>query len=120
VFAVSGGIYDPASVGCHHLIKNHQAHLLTSASDILENMNWNLEVAAPTINAPSILSRLLVLTEIEKGTLRTMEKIQHAVALTELSTKTQIPLNTLATVLLGLEMKKAVRMLPGEKVRLAA
>lgn len=41
VFAFPGPIHHPQSEGCHALIKNQQAHLLTSAADLLSAMNWS-------------------------------------------------------------------------------
>ena len=41
IFAVTGDIYADNMQGCHHLIKTHQAHLLTDAKDIITMMQWN-------------------------------------------------------------------------------
>lgn len=40
VMAVPGRVTDEASAGCNHLIRKEKAHLLTSAADIVELMNW--------------------------------------------------------------------------------
>lgn len=40
VFAFPGPIHQLQSEGCHCLIKNQQAHLLTSTTDLLQTMNW--------------------------------------------------------------------------------
>jgi DNA processing protein len=42
VFAFPGPIQHPQSEGCHNLIKNQQAQLLTSAADLLTAMNWSV------------------------------------------------------------------------------
>lgn len=118
VFAVCGGIYDPYSVGCHNLIKTHQAHLLTSAADVAHVMNWDAE-ASTSIAALRVVERLPELTEVEQGAVQTIGKLQKEVHIDELSYQSQIPLNKLATVLLQLEIKKVVKCLPGSKVRLA-
>ncbi|MGB0356928.1 MAG: DNA-processing protein DprA, partial [Cytophagales bacterium] len=42
VFAVPGKITSAHSKGCHHLIKTHQAHMITSAQDLSYIMNWDV------------------------------------------------------------------------------
>ena len=119
VFAVSGGIYEPYSAGCHQLIKTHQANLLTSAADIIYTMNWDEEVGTSK-NTPDVLGSLPELTEVERGAVQTIGRLQKEVHIDELSYQTQIPLNQLAVILLQLELKKIVKVLPGKKFRLAA
>lgn len=40
VFAVPGRPADISSGGCNHLIRKNKAHILTSASDFIEDMDW--------------------------------------------------------------------------------
>jgi len=116
VFAVSGRIDDPYSAGCHHLIKTHQAHLLTNAADIMDAMGWHKKAVAsrPVVD---VLARLPELTEAERGAVQTIGKLE--IHIDELSYKTQLPPNQLLAVLLQLELKKIVKFLPGNKFRLA-
>jgi DNA processing protein len=119
VFAVSGGVYEPYSAGCHHLIKTHQANLLTSAADIVHAMHWDQAIPASK-NVMDVLDRLPELTEAERGAVQTIDKLQKEVHIDELSYEAQIPLNQLSAILLQLELKKIVKCLPGKKFRLAA
>lgn len=119
VFAVGGSIYDPYSAGCHQLIKTHQAHLLTSATDIVDAMNWDEEEVTAKCR-PSVLASLPELTEVERGTVQTIGRLQKEVHIDELSYQAQIPPNQLGGILLQLELKKIIRSLPGKKFRLAA
>ncbi|MEL6539548.1 MAG: DNA-processing protein DprA [Bacteroidota bacterium] len=119
VFAVAGSIYDPYSTGCHQLIKTHQANLLTSADDIICALNWDQEIAASKHNLLP-LNRLPELTEPERGTVQTIDRLQKEVHIDELSYQTQIPLNQLAATLFQLELKQIVKPLPGNKFRLVA
>ena len=117
VFAVCGGIYDPYSVGCHHLIKTHQAHLLTNTADIAYIMNWH--TGMPTVQpSQSILEQFPELTKAERLAIQAFEKLQKEVHIDELSYQSQIPLNQLAAVLLQLELKNMIRFLPGKKFKL--
>ena len=42
VFAVPGHPYQSTNSGCNDLIKNHAAHLLTNAADMIRVMGWSL------------------------------------------------------------------------------
>lgn len=117
VFAVSGSIDAPYSVGCHHLIKTHQAHLITSAADIVDAMRWDKAVPASK-NILDVLDRLPELTEAEKSAVKTIGR--REIHIDELSYQTQLPPNQLLTILLQLELKKIVKFLPGNKFRLTA
>lgn len=118
VFAVSGGIYDPYSTGCHYLIKTHQASLLTSAADIVEALNWDITASAKT-NSPNKTRKFTNLTEIEKGAVSTMGQLQKEVHIDELSQQAKIPMDQMAAIILSLEMKRIVQIMPGRKLRLA-
>lgn len=107
VFAVSGDIYAPYSVGCHHLIKTHQAHLLTSAADLVDALHW--DKAAPT--STSGCYPMPELTAVEREIVQAIGK--KKVSIDALSYQTQIPLNQLSVTLLQLELKKVVKALPG-------
>lgn len=119
VFAVVGSIYDPYSDGCHHLIKTHQASLLTSAADITDALNWDKEIAGSKY-ALSLSSKLAELTEPERGAVQIINRLQKEVHIDELSHQAQMPPNQLAATLLQLELKQIVKPLPGNKFRLAA
>ena len=43
VFAIPGKPTDKMSQGCHNLIKQQKANLLTSATDLIYMLNWDLE-----------------------------------------------------------------------------
>lgn len=47
VFAVPGRTTDKYSQGCNELIKTQRAQLITSAADLIYNLNWQLEDEKP-------------------------------------------------------------------------
>ena len=43
MFAVPGNPTNKQSEGCNHLIKSHQAILLDIVTDIVKNLNWDVQ-----------------------------------------------------------------------------
>jgi DNA processing protein len=113
VFAVPGRIDSPRSKGCHDLIKNGGAKLCESAEDIL----CEFEYLFPSSNRPSLLREApdmpaLSLTENEAVVYDLVEKdntpIDHIIR------RGGLPASAVAVALLGLEMKRLIRQLPGK------
>ncbi len=119
VFAVAGGVYDKFSVGCHQLVKKHQASLLTDASDIIEGLNWHKDGGVKR-DSLEVFRKSPDLNQVERGAVETIGQLQREVHIDDLSYQMQIPLNQLASVLLQLELKQVVRFMPGRKIRLAS
>jgi DNA processing protein len=118
VFAVPGGIDAVYSRGPNELIKNHQAHLITSGADVAYIMGWD---AGEHISRSPINQKVIAqLTLEEQGVIQVLQKLQVAVHLDELSYQTQIPLTQLAAVLLQLELKNIIQCLPGNKFKLVS
>lgn len=125
VFAVAGNIYEPRSMGCHQLIKNHQAHILTSVSDIMEVMNWDIEISTRNIPKPLDLQEALTatlsrLTGTERLIVQALLRLQKAAHVDELSQQAQISSSIIASALLQLELKKIINYTPGRKIALSA
>jgi DNA processing protein len=111
VFAVPGRIDSPRSKGCHELIRNG-ATLCESAEDILSEFEWLFpsRQIAPSLTAASPAA--LNLTANEERALSVIganemdiDAIIHACSL---------PPQAVTVALLGLEMKKLVRQMPGK------
>ena len=62
VFALAGRSTDIYSKGCNNLIKNNQAHLLTSAEDIVKMLNWDISKTTKPMQKELFVS----LNEIEQ------------------------------------------------------
>ncbi|MDB0600959.1 DNA-processing protein DprA [Tenacibaculum maritimum] len=109
VFALPGRNTDIYSKGCNNLIKNNQAHLLTSSEDIAKMLNWDL----PN-NKPSIQTKLF--TELNEDE----EKIYNYLCsngkqlLDTIALHCNIPTYKLSSVLLQMELKKLIKPLPGK------
>ena len=116
VFALPGDIGKMFSMGCNNLIKSNKAHLLTSIEDIEYIMNWE-----PQSNVPATEDKYFdysKLSEEERTVIETLKLTTEGMILDELSWKSQIPLNKLASILLNLEFNGVIKPIPGKKYRL--
>jgi len=110
LFAVPGRTNDLKSAGCNYLIQNGSARLTMSAEDIAYTMRWD---ESGKISPRQ--TQLLLDLSTEEAML--MEKIrqQPEIAIDQLSISTQMLPGELASTLLGLEFKGAIRTLPGKR-----
>lgn len=112
VFAVPGRIDSPRSKGCHELIKKG-AKLCEGAEDVLSEF----EYLFPSSNrppAPNETGTLAALTLSENE-----QKIYDALgkdetSIDELIRQSGLPSSAVSVALLGLEMKRVIRQLPGK------
>jgi DNA processing protein len=112
VFAVPGPVDNPASAGCHRLIREG-ATLARSADDIIEALGTGLSPGAPGEPTKSLP---LPPPELD-GTGRQVwdflaDGPRHVDAMTQ---QLGLPVTELTRTLMGLEMKKVVRRLPGNQ-----
>ena len=117
VFAVPGNLYQKYARGCHRLIKEHKARLITESGDIVAMLNWDLPHTRSTKRVePTKVTADLDEKETVVATL--LDQQRAGMLLDEISWQSQIPINQLAGVLLSLEFKQVVKALPGRKFQL--
>ena len=112
VFAVPGRIDSPRSKGCHDLIKKG-AKLCEGAEDILSKF----EYLFPASNRPPSLNETGVLPSLELG--EKEQTVYDALSkeessIDEVIRRSGLPSSAVSVALLGLEMKRLVRQLPGK------
>jgi DNA processing protein len=112
VFAVPGRIDSPRSKGCHDLIKKG-AKLCEGAEDILSEF----EYLFPATNRPPGAAETGVLPALSLS--ENEQKVYDALGDEELTTddvirKSGLPSSAASVALLGLEMKRLIRQLPGK------
>ncbi|MGA3283963.1 MAG: DNA-processing protein DprA [Verrucomicrobiota bacterium] len=112
VFAVPGRIDSPRSKGCHDLIKKG-AKLCEGAEDILSEF----EYLFPASNRPPSPGETGVLPALELG--ENEQKVYDALnneesSIDEVIRRSGLPSSAVSVALLGLEMKRVVKQLPGK------
>jgi DNA processing protein len=113
VMAFPGDINKKYSEGCNNLIKYHKAAIITSALDVVKQLNWDIEVK----NSKQKLVRNSIpehLTENERIIYVQLLE-DKAIHIDELSWKTQIDMSQLSSILLSLEFQGLVKAMPGKK-----
>jgi DNA processing protein len=118
VFAVPGRVDSPASRGTHRLLKGG-ARLVEDAADIFDEFEFLApvrEAAAPG-GAAATAGPRMVFNGPEQAVVEAL--IEGALDIDTLARQAGLPSQDLSGVLLSLEMKRAVRMLPGRLVELA-
>ncbi len=130
VFAVPGKVNDLMSKGCNGLIQQNKAHLLQSAKDIVQMLNWDISTGSiqsistnsiqdvSRASAPIQKQLFIELNEDEQKVYDYLEKNGQQL-LDVIALETHIPVFQLATILLQLELKNVVKPLPGKVFELS-
>ncbi|MHB9147482.1 MAG: DNA-processing protein DprA [Candidatus Amoebophilus sp.] len=117
VFAVPGNIDATYSVGCNHLIKTQQAHLLTSTDDLAYIMNWQ-KCSQPNKLIDLNKEKLVGLSQVEQEIVQVLKLLQKEAYIDEISQQIQLSPSQVSSMLLQLELKNIVECLPGNKFKL--
>ncbi|MDO5655373.1 MAG: DNA-processing protein DprA [Flavobacteriaceae bacterium] len=113
VFAVPGRPTDHSAKGCHHLIKNHQAFLLTEAEDVLKFLNISQK------KKKNIQKELFVELSEPEQKLYDLLKRKGKLHIDFLALELGMAGYQLMPVLLDLELKNLIEPLPGKYFDLA-
>ncbi|NSL88484.1 DNA-protecting protein DprA [Chitinophaga sp. Mgbs1] len=111
VFCIPGSVYDPHAAGCHHLIKNNKAMLITGAADILETMGWSETAKIPVSGQQELF---LQLTDNERQILG-MFREKSERRLEELYIQSSLSGSEVAAAVFSLEMQLLLKSLPGQR-----
>lgn len=110
VFAVPGRPTDRQSLGCNNLIKSQQAHLLSSAADLVYMLGWELKDKTPLAVQKQLFTDLSE-EETEISDYLSGKEREH---LDRIALDCKIPTFKVASILLQLELKGIIRPLPGK------
>ncbi len=115
VFAVPGRIDSPGSRGCHRLIKQG-ATLVDDIDDILQEFEFLFPPERARPGDRTAEGPVVQLTDEEKVLASVLK--EGALNLDDLARRTAFPAHRVNILLLQLEMKRIVRMLPGRQAEL--
>ncbi|CAL68195.1 DNA-processing protein DprA [Christiangramia forsetii] len=109
VFAVPGRPSDKFSLGCNNLIKAQQAHVLTSVADLAYILNWKVAEEIKPVQ-----KQLFIELEEDEQRLYEFLKLQGKTELDMVALNCNFPTFKTASLLLNMELKGAIRPLPGK------
>ncbi len=111
VFALPGRVGDAMSMGCHALIAEQTARLVTHPAEVLEELNLETstsqEDSAKEPLTPLSKEEALVLNALQQGDL----------LIDQLVLKTGLAISRLNPLLLAMEFKELVSQMPGKKFK---
>lgn len=116
VLAVPGNLGSAASAGCNALIRDNKAALYAEPRDLEQLLNWDAALHQSGKFRPATVysaddysaDEFALITVLAAAPGREMQ-------MDELAWKAQLPIHTVAALLLGLEFRGVVRALPGKK-----
>lgn len=109
VFALPGRATDSHSVGCNNLIKKQAAHMITQAADIVYMLGWELNTMVKNTQKKLFVSLNDIESQIHSYLVENGKSLLDVIAL-----ECKIPIHQTTTLLLQMELKGAVRPLPGK------
>jgi DNA processing protein len=115
VMAVPGRPSDNWSGGCNRLIKRNIAALIENAADICDLLNWSHDKTENPLQ-----TRLFDDFSDPENEVFHLLTNRETLTADQISAAMQLPISKLSSILLSLEMKGAIRCLPGNIYRLKA
>lgn len=113
VFAIPGRVGDVQSQGCNKLIFQNKAAILRHATDLEFYLGWDNETT-PKTSKKTVQPQLLFDLSAEENTLAEVLRNGGRVHIETICIKTEMPVSKVITLLFNLEMKGALRTLPGK------
>ncbi len=114
VFAYPGRVTDMYSKGCNRLIQNNEAAMITCASDLEFQLGWNPAQARPA----AVQQRLFIELTDEERVITDMLISSEQAYLDDICRETGHPVGKISNLLLNLEFKGIIEVLPGKMYRL--
>ena len=109
VFAVPGRPGDKYSKGCNALIKSNNAHLLSSAADLVYMLGWKLDDEIKPVQ-----QQLFIDLDEEEQLIYDQLKEKGKSQLDTIALYCNFPTFKTASILLNMELKGVIRPLPGK------
>lgn len=109
VFAVPGRTTDKYSQGCNNLIKTQKASLLTSAADLIYNLNWDIVQETKSVQKQLFVTLDDDEQKVYDYLLKSGKEQMDIIAL-----HCDFPIYRISGLLLNMELKGVIRPLPGK------
>jgi DNA processing protein len=113
VFAVPGRVNDTFSRGCHKLIKNNIAAVITCADDLVQYLQWDLDSQSNQTTLDFSEH-----SDPHASLLLKLIQLKPEISFDDLITETQFDWGLLNTILLQLEFDGLLIGLPGKRFKL--
>jgi DNA processing protein len=113
VFALPGRVTDTFSMGCHFLIKTNRAALIENAADLIFAMGWEVKLNGRT---PQL--RLFDDLSADEETMVDILKEKGDTSVDAIVNDSGMASGKIASILLNLEFKGVIKLLPGKVYRL--
>ena len=118
VFTFPGRPSDPQSEGCNLLIRRNNAVLLTSARDLLTDLGWQRDEALFE-NEESLQGTLFPELSFEEHSIvAALKSSDGELSASDLAARMDMAVYKITPLMLGLEMKGVVKILPGGRFHL--
>lgn len=115
VFAFPGKTTDHFSKGCNQLIKNNKAHLIESATDIVNMLQWDQSFQEKEESKDADYDLSIQEKKIYECLRKNGSQLMDLIAL-----ETGIAISEIATLLLQMELKGIIKPLPGKQFSLVS
>lgn len=112
VFAFPGRINDKVSAGCNALIQNDEAHLITSAQDMMNFLGWQSATEVASKRQAIQTELFLDLSPQEQAIIKVLDG-HDGKAINQISIETNTPIGQLSALLFNMEIRGLVRLLNG-------
>lgn len=110
VFAFPGRVTDEKSSGCNDLIKQHKAHLISDATDIIKLVNWQKPE-----NKSHVQKSLFTELNAEETRIVEIISLKRELGIEQLAIESKMSHSALSPILLNLEFQGMIRALPGSR-----
>lgn len=118
VFAFPGRPTDTTSVGCNMLIRKNAATLLTAATDLLKDMGWQQEEKGAGTEEAGQQTLFLELSSEEQAAIDALASSDGELTTADLAAALNIAIHKLTPLMLSLELKGVIKLLPGGRCHL--
>ncbi|GGB22541.1 DNA-processing protein DprA [Puia dinghuensis] len=117
VFTVPGRLTDPRSAGCNWLLQQRLADALISGEQLVSTMGWDWPANGVGIQASLPFSSPDDRKKPEDGLLALLQE-KDSLSIDELTMQSQLPPSSIALLLVNLELRGLISVLPGKRYRL--